>query len=139
MVDKGMKEKIKRLAGQRKIEMMDLDQDSRRSIQKCYVIVDEIQNLPPSHVKAIATRGGEGTKMVFTGDFSYDQIDVPWLDERSNGLSVLNAKWRAAVSSAACTWIRPFVRNSPRKFWSAGKKTDAKKRRLCQRAIVSSV
>ena len=30
--------------------------------------------------------------MVVTGDFSYDQIDVPWLDERSNGLSVLNAK-----------------------------------------------
>jgi predicted ribonuclease YlaK len=87
-----MKDKINDWLANGKIEMMDLDKIRGRSIQKCFVIVDEIQNLPPSHVKAIATRGGEGTKMVFTGDFSYDQIDVPWLDERSNGLSVLNAK-----------------------------------------------
>ncbi len=92
LVDKMMKEKINDWLANGKIEMMDLDKIRGRSIQKCFVIVDEIQNLPPSHVKAIATRGGEGTKMVFTGDFSYDQIDVPWLDERSNGLSVLNAK-----------------------------------------------
>lgn len=91
-VDAKMKEKINEWLTNGKIEMMDLDKIRGRSIQKCFVIVDEIQNLPPSHVKAIATRGGEGTKMVFTGDFSYDQIDVPWLDERSNGLSVLNAK-----------------------------------------------
>lgn len=92
LVDDRTKEKINDWMTNGKIEMMDLDKIRGRSIQKCYVIVDEIQNLPPSHVKAIATRGGEGTKMVFTGDFSYDQIDVPWLDERSNGLSVLNAK-----------------------------------------------
>jgi len=92
LVDERTKEKINDWLTNGKIEMMDLDKIRGRSIQKCYVIVDEIQNLPPSHVKAIATRGGEGTKMVFTGDFSYDQIDVPWLDERSNGLSVLNAK-----------------------------------------------
>jgi PhoH-like ATPase len=92
LVDDRMKDKINDWLTNGKIEMMDLDKIRGRSIQKCYVIVDEIQNLPPSHVKAIATRGGEGTKMVFTGDFSYDQIDVPWLDERSNGLSVLNAK-----------------------------------------------
>lgn len=92
LVDEKMKEKINEWLTNGKIEMMDLDKIRGRSIQKCFVIVDEIQNLPPSHVKAIATRGGECTKMVFTGDFSYDQIDVPWLDERSNGLSVLNAK-----------------------------------------------
>jgi PhoH-like ATPase len=92
LVDEKMKEKINEWLTNGKVEMMDLDKIRGRSIQKCFVIVDEIQNLPPSHVKAIATRGGEGTKMVFTGDFSYDQIDVPWLDERSNGLSVLNAK-----------------------------------------------
>lgn len=92
LVDKKMKDKINEWLTNGKIEMMDLDKIRGRSIQKCFVIVDEIQNLPPSHVKAIATRGGEGTKMVFTGDFSYDQIDVPWLDERSNGLSVLNSK-----------------------------------------------
>ena len=92
LVDEKMKEKINEWLANGKIEMMDLNKIRGRSIQKCFVIVDEIQNLPPSHVKAIATRGGEGTKMVFTGDFSYDQIDVPWLDERSNGLSILNAK-----------------------------------------------
>ncbi|HPL10409.1 MAG: PhoH family protein [Smithellaceae bacterium] len=92
LVDDKMKEKINEWLTNGKIEMMDLDKIRGRSIQKCFVIVDEIQNLPPSHVKAIATRGGEGTKMVFTGDFSHDQIDVPWLDERSNGLSVLNAR-----------------------------------------------
>ena len=92
LVDEKMKDRINEWLANGKIEMMDLDKIRGRSIQKCFVIVDEIQNLPPSHVKAIATRGGEGTKMVFTGDFSYDQIDVPWLDERSNGLSVLNAK-----------------------------------------------
>lgn len=92
LVNDSIKDKINDWLTNGKIEMMDLDKIRGRSIQKCYVIVDEIQNLPPSHVKAIATRGGEGTKMVFTGDFSHDQIDVPWLDERSNGLSVLNAK-----------------------------------------------
>lgn len=92
LVDVKMKDKINEWLINGKIEMLDLDKIRGRSIQKCFVIVDEIQNLPPSHVKAIATRGGEGTKMVFTGDFSYDQIDVPWLDEHSNGLSVLNAK-----------------------------------------------
>lgn len=92
LVDDRMKDKINEWLANGKIEMMDLDKIRGRSIQRCFVIVDEIQNLPPSHVKAIATRGGEGTKLVFTGDYSYDQIDVPWLDERSNGLSVLNAK-----------------------------------------------
>jgi PhoH-like ATPase len=92
LVEEKMKDKINDWLANGKIEMMDLDKIRGRSIQKCFVIVDEIQNLPPSHVKAIATRGGEGTKMVFTGDFSYDQIDVPWLDDRSNGLSVLNAR-----------------------------------------------
>lgn len=92
LVDEKTKDKINDWLANGKIEMLDLDKIRGRSIQKCYVIVDEIQNLPPSHVKAIATRSGEGTKMVFTGDFSHDQIDVPWLDERSNGLSVLNAK-----------------------------------------------
>ena len=92
LVDEKMKDKINEWLANGKIEMLDLDKIRGRSIQKCYVIVDEIQNLPPSHVKAIATRSGEGTKMVFTGDFSHDQIDVPWLDERSNGLSVLNAR-----------------------------------------------
>jgi PhoH-like ATPase len=49
--------------------------------------VDEAQNLTPHEVKTIITRAGEGTKIVFTGDIF--QIDTPYLDSQSNGLSYL--------------------------------------------------
>ncbi|MEM7453224.1 MAG: PhoH family protein [Planctomycetota bacterium] len=58
-----------------------------RSLQKMYFIVDEAQNLTPHEVKTIITRAGEGTKIVFTGDMH--QIDQPYLDALSNGLSHL--------------------------------------------------
>jgi PhoH-like ATPase len=54
--------------------------------------VDEAQNLTPHEVKTIITRAGEGTKMVFTGDI--EQIDSPYLDSHSNGLSYLSDKMR---------------------------------------------
>ncbi len=56
-----------------------------RSIPRQYLIVDEAQNLTPHEVKTIATRVGEGTKLVFTGDAT--QIDNPYLDSSTNGLS----------------------------------------------------
>ena len=58
-----------------------------RSLQRIYFIVDEAQNLTPHEVKTIITRAGEGTKIVFTGDIA--QIDQPYLDALSNGLSYL--------------------------------------------------
>lgn len=58
-----------------------------RSLSDVYFIVDEAQNLTPHEVKTIITRAGEGTKMVFTGDIN--QIDSPYLDKKSNGLSHL--------------------------------------------------
>ena len=58
-----------------------------RSLSDVYFIVDEAQNLTPHEIKTIITRAGEGTKMVFTGDI--DQIDTPYLDKKSNGLSYL--------------------------------------------------
>ncbi len=58
-----------------------------RSLQKIYFIVDEAQNLTPHEVKTIITRAGEGTKIIFTGDIR--QIDHPYLDSSSNGLSHL--------------------------------------------------
>lgn len=61
-----------------------------RSLGKVYFIVDEAQNLTPHEVKTIITRSGEGTKMVFTGDIK--QIDQPYLDQWSNGLSHLGEK-----------------------------------------------
>lgn len=57
-----------------------------------YFIVDEAQNLTPHEVKTIITRAGEGTKIVFTGDIH--QIDQPYLDESSNGLSYLINRMR---------------------------------------------
>jgi PhoH-like ATPase len=58
-----------------------------RSLQRIYFIVDEAQNLTPHEVKTIITRAGEGTKIVLTGDIR--QIDQPYLDSLSNGLSYL--------------------------------------------------
>jgi len=61
-----------------------------RSLVKIFFIVDEAQNLTPHEVKTIITRAGEGTKIVFTGDIF--QIDHPYLDSQSNGLSYLVEK-----------------------------------------------
>ena len=61
-----------------------------RSLGKCFFIVDEAQNLTPHEIKTIITRAGKGTKMVFTGDIF--QIDQPYLDQWSNGLTHLNEK-----------------------------------------------
>lgn len=58
-----------------------------RSFSNTLFIVDEAQNLTPHEVKTVITRAGEGTKIVFTGDIH--QIDSPYLDERSNGLTYL--------------------------------------------------
>ena len=58
-----------------------------RSISNVMFIVDEAQNLTPHEVKTIITRAGENTKIIFTGDIY--QIDTPYLDSQSNGLSVL--------------------------------------------------
>ena len=58
-----------------------------RSIPYRYIIIDEAQNLTPHEVKTIITRAGENTKIIFTGDIH--QIDSPYLDEQSNGLSYL--------------------------------------------------
>lgn len=61
-----------------------------RSLSKVFFIVDEAQNLTPHEVKTIITRAGEGTKIVFTGDIQ--QIDQPYLDKWSNGLTHLSDK-----------------------------------------------
>ncbi|MFP4040412.1 MAG: PhoH family protein [Desulfosudaceae bacterium] len=63
-----------------------------RTLPSVYFIVDEAQNLTPHEVKTIITRAGEGTKIVFTGD-PY-QIDTPYLDSRSNGLTFLIDKMK---------------------------------------------
>ena len=61
-----------------------------RSLSNTFFIIDEAQNLTPHEVKTIITRAGEGTKIVFTGDVN--QIDQPYLDKWSNGLTHLSEK-----------------------------------------------
>ena len=63
-----------------------------RSLQRIFFIVDEAQNLTPHEIKTIITRAGEGAKIVFTGDIF--QIDHPYLDGQSNGLSYLIDKFK---------------------------------------------
>lgn len=58
-----------------------------RSLSNIFFIVDEAQNLTPHEVKTIITRAGDNTKIIFTGDIY--QIDTPYLDSQSNGLSYL--------------------------------------------------
>ena len=58
-----------------------------RSLSHTIFIIDEAQNLTPHEIKTVITRAGEGTKIIFTGDIH--QIDTPYMDEQSNGLSYL--------------------------------------------------
>jgi len=82
--------KIRELRDQEKLVIEALSYIRGRSLVKIYFIVDEAQNLTPHEVKTIITRAGEGTKVVFTGDIF--QIDHPYLDSQSNGLSYLIEK-----------------------------------------------
>ncbi len=69
------------------IEIEALTYIRGRSIPKQFLVVDEAQNLTPHEIKTIISRAGEGTKIVLTGD--PDQIDNPYLDANSNGLTYL--------------------------------------------------
>lgn len=80
-------QKITELADNGKLIIEPLAYIRGRTLDKIYFIVDEAQNLTPHEIKTIITRVGEGTKIVFTGD--PNQIDTPYLDAKSNGLSYL--------------------------------------------------
>ena len=82
--------KIESMLTQEKLIIEPLAYIRGRSMGKCYFIIDEAQNLTPHEIKTIITRAGEGTKMVFTGDIF--QIDQPYLDQWSNGLTHLEQK-----------------------------------------------
>ncbi len=82
--------KIEEMQENEKLVISPLAYIRGRSLSNVYFIVDEAQNLTPHEVKTIITRAGEGTKMIFTGDIQ--QIDSPYLDMKSNGLSYLTDK-----------------------------------------------
>ena len=75
-----------------------------RSIPNQYIIVDEAQNLTPHEVKTILTRAGDGTKIVFTGDPF--QIDNPYVDASSNGLSYLAEHFKHLELSGHVTLVK---------------------------------
>ena len=78
-----------------------------RSFVKTYLIIDEAQNMTPNQVKGILTRAGAGTKLILLGDPG--QIDKPFLDEQTNGLSYAAEKmkgsplcWQITLSAEEC-------------------------------------
>lgn len=75
-----------------------------RSIPNEYMIVDEAQNLTPHEIKTIITRVGEDTKIIFTGDM--EQIDHPYLDETSNGLSYVIEKFKEQEISGHVSLVK---------------------------------
>lgn len=79
--------KITEMVNQDKLVITPLAYIRGRSLSNICFIVDEAQNLTPHEVKTIITRAGENTKFIFTGDIY--QIDTPYLDSQSNGLSYL--------------------------------------------------
>ncbi len=83
-------QKIDAMLAEEKLLISPLAYIRGRSLGKVFLICDEAQNLTPHEIKTIITRAGEGTKMVFTGDIF--QIDQPYLDQWSNGLTHLNEK-----------------------------------------------
>ena len=77
-------QRIRKLMADGKLVLEPLTYIRGRTIPHQFMIVDEAQNLTPHEVKTIVSRVGEGTKIVLTGDIQ--QIDNPYLDQRSNGL-----------------------------------------------------
>jgi len=109
---------VSRLLKNEEVELEALTYIRGRSISRQYVIIDEAQNLTPHEVKTIVSRAGEGSKMVLTGD--PQQIDNPYLDASSNGLSyaverlkgqrvcghiTLNKSERSELSSLAADYL----------------------------------
>jgi PhoH-like ATPase len=79
--------RITDMVNQEKLMITPLAYIRGRSLSNIFFIVDEAQNLTPHEIKTIITRAGENTKIIFTGDIY--QIDTPYLDSQSNGLSYL--------------------------------------------------
>jgi len=89
------------LVGKGLMEIEPLTYIRGRSIPNQFMIVDEAQNLTPHEIKTILTRAGDGTKVVFTGD-PY-QIDNPYVDSASNGLTYLVERFKGEPIAASVT------------------------------------
>jgi len=87
-------QRLERLLADGKLVLEALTYIRGRSIPHQFIIVDEAQNLTPHEVKTIVSRAGEGAKIVLTGDIG--QIDNPYLDSSSNGLSYTVERMRGS-------------------------------------------
>ncbi|MGC8624376.1 MAG: PhoH family protein [Phycisphaerae bacterium] len=97
--------KLKALVESGKVVLEALTYIRGRSIPHQFMIVDEAQNLTPHEIKTIVSRVGEGTKIVLTGDA--EQIDNPYLDANSNGLSFTIEKLKNSDLVGHVTLERP--------------------------------
>jgi PhoH-like ATPase len=86
------------------IEVEPLTYIRGRSMPNQYLIVDEAQNLTPHEIKTIITRAGEGTKVVLTGD-PY-QIDNPYIDSSSNGLTFVTERFKEEPIAGHITLVK---------------------------------
>lgn len=102
--DASPRRQIDALKQSRKLELEALTYIRGRTIPHQFVIVDEAQNLTPHEVKTIISRCGEGTKIVLTGD--PDQIDNPYLDASSNGLTASAEKMKHLAVSGHITLMK---------------------------------
>jgi PhoH-like ATPase len=99
-----VEQRIQQLVDSGQVVLEPLTYIRGRSIPHQYMIVDESQNLTPHEVKTIASRVGEGTKLVLTGDAT--QIDNPYLDSSSNGLSYLVERLKGQAIVGHVTLLR---------------------------------
>jgi PhoH-like ATPase len=95
---------IKRLIAEETITMEALTYIRGRSIARQFVVVDEAQNLTPHEIKTIISRAGEDTKVVLTGD--PHQIDNPYLDSNSNGLTHVVERLRGQELAGHVTFTK---------------------------------
>jgi PhoH-like ATPase len=86
VTDKNYK-RVENMVENEKIAISPLAYIRGRSLVKIFFIIDEAQNLTPHEVKTIISRAGDDTKIILTGDIH--QIDTPYLDIQSNGLSYI--------------------------------------------------
>ncbi len=99
-----VEQRIKQLLDSGQMVLEPLTYIRGRSIPHQFMIVDEAQNLTPHEVKTIASRVGEGTKLVLTGDPT--QIDDPYLDSSSNGLSYLVERLKSKTIVGHVTMVK---------------------------------
>ena len=102
---------IEDMKAEGKIQISLLAYIRGRSLSNVIFIVDEAQNLTPHEVKTIITRAGENTKIILTGDIR--QIDTPYLDEQSNGLTYVIDRLRGKNCIATSPWRRASARSWP--------------------------